>query len=57
MSIKEYKNYIINLYDIYIYRTEKRGISYGEINHIQNLKLKELEKLENEIMAVLDNEI
>ena len=50
MKLNELKDYIINLYDIFIMKTEKRGISYGEILHIQNLNRTQLEKLEKELI-------
>ena len=38
-----------SLYDDYLYRTEKRGISYGEIAYINGLDKKELKELCKEI--------
>lgn len=38
------------LYDEYLQKTEKRGISYGEIYYIQNLRKKDLDKLYIEIL-------
>ncbi len=46
-------------YDDYLYETEHRGISYGEIAHIQGLNREELEdfceELENEIEKGVKN--
>jgi hypothetical protein len=39
-----------SIYDEYLQRTEKRGISYGEIYYIQNLRKKELDKLYIELL-------
>lgn len=49
MKISEYKDYIINKYDEYIYYKEHRCISYGEIAYIYSLKRKQLQQLESEI--------
>ena len=38
-----------SLYDDYLYRTENRGISYGEVAHIQGLNKRELKELCKEI--------
>ncbi len=47
------------LYDDYLYETEHRGISYGEIAYIQGLDREELEdfceELENEIEKGVKN--
>lgn len=53
-DFEEYQLYIISLYDEYIYTTEKRGASYGEIAYLQNLKEQELEELESEILKELE---
>ena len=46
---EEYRMYVENLYDTMMNIKEERGISYGELYHIQNLKLKELKELEEEL--------
>ena len=48
-QINDFRHYVQQRYDHYLYATEKRGISYGEIAHIQGLKWKELDKLLEEI--------
>lgn len=53
---EEYLLYIQNLYDEYLIKTEKRGISYGEIVYIQNLSMKELKKMEEELLQELESE-
>ena len=40
---------IIEAYDEYLMRTEKRGISYGELAYIQGLNKKELTALYAEL--------
>lgn len=40
----------------YIQKTEKRGISWGEIAYIEGLNDKELEELESEILKELKKE-
>ena len=42
----EYKSYILSRYDEYLYKTEKRGASYGEISYIDNLDDKGLKALD-----------
>ena len=51
---QEYIMHIENLYDTLMNIKEERGISYGEIYHIENLKMKELKDLENEIYEELE---
>lgn len=51
------EDYILEMqckYDEYLMKTEKRGISYGELVHIQNLSEKELKELEKEIDKELE---
>ena len=50
MNNEEYKLYVQDIYDKLMLIKEERGISYGEINHIENLTEKELHNLENEII-------
>ena len=47
--MEEYILHIQSKYDEYLMRTENRGMSYGELYHIQNLSEKELEELEIEL--------
>lgn len=54
---EEYLLYIENLYDEYLQRTEKRGISYGELSYIQNLNKKQLQELEKELYKQLNKTI
>lgn len=46
--------YINSIYDEYLQKTEKRGLSYGELSYIENLNDEELEELENEILKELE---
>ena len=46
--------YILNLYSELLNKTEKRGISYGEIAFIQSLKEKETRKFEKELIKELE---
>lgn len=52
-ELEELKMETVSRYDDYLYETEHRGVSYGEIAHIQGLNRQELEdfceELENEI--------
>ncbi len=51
------EDYILEVerkYDEYLMKTEKRGISYGELAYIQNLSEKELKELEEEIDEELE---
>ena len=48
--------YLESLYDEYLQKTEKRGLSYGELSYIENLSDKELEELESEILKELEKE-
>ena len=50
---EDYKMYVINLYDTLVNIQEDRNISYGEIAHVEGLKIKELRDLENEIIEEL----
>jgi hypothetical protein len=53
--MNDLRNEVQILYDNYLYYTENRGISYGEILYIQNLKKEELINLYNELLEELDN--
>ena len=44
-----FMSHVINLYDEYLYKTENRGISWGELAYIQNLTEEELKDLEEEL--------
>ena len=46
--------YITNLYDEWLQKTEKRGISYGELAHIQGLNAGELAEIEQELLKELE---
>ena len=50
---EDFKMYVINLYDTLINIQENRNISYGELAHVESLKIKELRDLENEIVEEL----
>lgn len=47
MKKDEYKDYITQLYDEYLMKTENRGISWGELAYIDGLTMEELKELEN----------
>ncbi len=49
-NLEEFRLEVIRLYDEYLDKTEKRGISYGELFHIENLEEKELNDLYNELL-------
>ena len=53
-DLEEFKNEVIRSYDAFLYNTEKRGISYGEISYIDGLNIKELKILYNEIEKALN---
>ena len=44
-------NEVSLLYEEYIYKTENRGASYGELAYIQNLSEKELNDLYKELIS------
>lgn len=46
----EFKMEVQNMYDDYLNKTQKRGISWGEIAHIDSLNKKELNGLYNELL-------
>ena len=46
----EFNQEVQRLYDEYLMKTEKRGISYGEIAYIEGLSKKELNKLYEELL-------
>lgn len=48
-ELEEFKNEVIRSYDAFLYNTEKRGISYGEISYIDDLSFNDLKILYNEI--------
>lgn len=47
--MEDFKNFV-QQYDEYLYKTEGRGASYGEIAYIDGLNKKELRALYNEMM-------
>ena len=51
---QEYVMHIENLYDILMNIKEERNISYGELYYVENLKMKELRELENELNEELE---
>lgn len=46
----EFRLEVQSRYDEYLYRTEGRGASYGEIAHIEGLNKKELNELYEELI-------
>lgn len=53
---EDYLNYLIDLYDQWIEKEEKRGISYGEIVYLQNLLPNKKQEIEKELLEVLNYE-
>lgn len=51
---QEYVMHIENLFDTIVRIQEDRNISYGEIYYVENLKMKELRELENELYEELE---
>lgn len=49
MTTQELKDYAQCIYDEYLQKHEGRGISWGEIAYIQDLKIKEVRALIAEI--------
>ena len=59
MKNKKNNDYIMeiqSLYNEYLEKTEKRGISYGELYYIENLKKKELDNLYIELIENLEED-
>lgn len=52
--MNEFRQHVQSLYDEYLYKTEKRGASYGEIAHIEGLNKKELNGLYNELVHEME---
>lgn len=48
-EVEEYRMYVETKYDEYLMETEGRGMSWGEVAHINSLKVKDLRGLEREI--------
>ena len=44
-ELDEYRGYVLSRYDEWLYKTEKRGASWGECAYIQNLNQKELDDM------------
>ena len=53
---EEFRLEVQRVYDEYLYKTEKRGISYGEIAHIESLSERELQEFYDELCAELYKE-
>lgn len=49
VDIEDFRGEVVRLYDEHIMKTEHRGISWGELAHIDGLKKKELQELYNEL--------
>lgn len=59
MKNKKNNDYIMevqSLYNEYLEKTENRGISYGELSYIENLKKKELDSLYIELIENLEGD-
>lgn len=50
----QYILHIINLYDEWIQKEEKRGASYGELYYIENLNMQELREMEKALYQELE---
>lgn len=50
MNKQDLKFEVIRLYDQFLMHTEKKGISYGELNYIDSLTLKQLNKFYEELV-------
>lgn len=48
-ELEEYRQEVISKFDEWLVRTEKRGISYGELAHFENLNKQELARVEQEL--------
>lgn len=55
-NLEEFRLEVQRMYDEYLYKTEKRGISYGEIAHIESLSECELQEFYDELCAELYKE-
>ena len=53
---EEFRLEVQRMYDEYLYKTEKRGISYGEIAHIESLAECELQEFYDELCTELYKE-
>ena len=54
---QDYLFYIIDLYNQWIDQKENRNPSYGELNYIESLKIKELKEMEKELLKeLIDND-
>lgn len=49
IDIEDFKSEVVRLYSEHLMKTEHRGISCGELVHIDRLKKKELQELYNEL--------
>lgn len=56
MEKSEFCEHIKQLYDEYLMKTEKRGISWGELAYIDGLTMKELKEFENELSKELNKD-
>lgn len=54
-ELEGYRMQVESEYDDYLYKTEHRGMSYGELAYIGRLNKKELEALEKEIENEMRN--
>ena len=53
---EEFRLEVHRMYDEYLYKTEKRGTSYGEIAHIESLSECELQEFYDELCTELYKE-
>lgn len=51
--MEEKRQEIIKMYDEWIQKEEKRGISYGELVYIEKLSIPQLEEIKKELESLL----
>ena len=54
--MEKFKDEVIRLYDLYLMQVEKRGISWGELAHIQNSSDEDLKELYDELLENIKEE-
>ena len=49
-DLEDFRLFVEDLYEDYLYKTEKRGASYGELIYIRSLSHKSLEEFYDELI-------
>ena len=49
-DLEDFRLFVENLYEDYLYKTEKRGARYGELIYIRSLSHKSLEEFYDELI-------